>query len=85
MGDAGADRDVSVFQVLLMLEILIGNDQQLKPIGFRAIEQFAVADPLPAHFDRRRYLMMTKRVANLNRNRLIEEDSHVTTSCSIRS
>jgi hypothetical protein len=30
-------------------------------------------------------LMMTKRVANLNRNRLIEEDSHVTTSCSIRS
>lgn len=62
------DGDVSPFQVLLTLEVLVGNDQQLKPVGFRAIEQFAVADPLPAHFDGGRYLMTAKRVTNLNGN-----------------
>jgi len=62
------DRDLPTLQVLLMLEILIGHDQQLKPIGFRSIQQFAIADPLPTHLHYRRYLMTAKRTAHLNRH-----------------
>ncbi len=79
------DRDLSVFQVLLMLEILVGDDQQLKPIGFGAIQQVTIADPAPAHFDGARYFMTAKGISNLNRNRLVEQNPHATTSCSIRS
>ena len=65
------DCDGAAFQILLMLEILVGDDQQLKSLGFGAIEQFAVADPLPAHFDGGRYVMGAKCVADLNGNRFV--------------
>ena len=39
----------SAFQILLMLKVLVGNNQQLKPFGFAAIEQIAIADSAPAH------------------------------------
>jgi hypothetical protein len=42
------DRDAAALQVLLMLEVLVGNDEDLKSFGLGAIEQIAVADPLPA-------------------------------------
>jgi hypothetical protein len=33
----------------------------VKSVGFRTIEQFAITDPLPAHFDGGRYLMLEVR------------------------
>jgi hypothetical protein len=72
------DRNPPALLVLLMLEVLVGNDHQVQPVGFRAIEQFAVTDPLPVYLDGGRYLMTAKRVANLKRNRLVEENPHAT-------
>ena len=61
-------RDATALQVLLMLEVLIGNDEQIKSIGFGAIEQIAVANASPAHLNGGHYFMTGKRAADLNRN-----------------
>ena len=37
-------------QILLILKVLIGDDQQLKSVGFAAIEKFAVADSFAIPF-----------------------------------
>jgi hypothetical protein len=39
------DRNPPALLVLQMLEVLVGNDQQVQPVSFRAIEQFAL--PIP--------------------------------------
>ena len=49
-----------------MLEVLVGNNQQLKPCGFAAIEQIAIADASPRHLNGGRYLVTAKRVTDLN-------------------
>jgi hypothetical protein len=38
-----------------MLEVLIGDDQQLEPVGFAALEKIAVANSSPPHFHCSRY------------------------------
>ncbi|MEY2563516.1 MAG: hypothetical protein QOH88_1709 [Verrucomicrobiota bacterium] len=46
-------RDASTLQVLLMLEVLIGNDEQIETFGFGAIEQIPITDALPAFLNGR--------------------------------
>ena len=58
-----------------MLEVLIGNDEQLKTFSFGTIEQVAVADASPAQLDGSRYFMTAQRVVNLNGNRFVENES----------
>jgi hypothetical protein len=52
------DRDAPALQVLLMLEVLVGNDEHLKPFGLRAIEQITVAHASPANLDGGQYFMI---------------------------
>lgn len=78
------DRDGAAFQVLLMLKILVGDNQQVESGRLGAIEEIAIADAAPANFRDGRDMMLNKSLTNLNGNRFVEEDFQATSS-SIRS
>jgi hypothetical protein len=63
--------DSATLQVLLMVEVLVSDDQQLKSLGFGTIKEVAVADASPTHLDSRRHFMIGQRARDLNRNRFV--------------
>ena len=71
-------------EVLLTAEVLVRHNEQDESGLFRGVEQLAVAEAPPPHALGRGDFVVGQRVADLERDALVEEDPHQASSLSIR-
>jgi hypothetical protein len=57
------DADLSLRQILLVLEVLIGRDQQFKPLVLSLLQKFAIFQTPPTQFMRSRNVVRRKKLA----------------------
>ena len=63
-------------KVLLMTQVPIGRNQDIKPARFRLGEQVPIAEDRPPHLERRRDLVRFQGPGERRRHTLIEEAAH---------
>lgn len=63
-------------QILLMTEVRVGDNEELKPSDFGRVEQRAVLDPYPTLLLNGDDLVSGKSVADLRGNAFVEQNLH---------
>ena len=62
--------------VLLEFQTAVGGDQRLESCGFGATQQFTIACAAPTHLRHSPGIVIGQRLAELPRERLIDENEH---------
>ena len=70
-------RQLAAFEILLILEALIGRDHDVKPVIFGGLQKIAVGKPRPALFLRRPDVVCYEIGPELIRDVLIEQDAQI--------
>src|SRR5260221_1931920 len=71
--------------VLLMAEILVANNEKIKPSGLSFTEQVTIFQVTPTHFQGRMHLMTLQCLAHLPRRADVEQHLHRASSAAMRS
>ena len=71
-------------KILLIAQIFVRKDEDLKAFVFRLVEQITVGNAAPAHALRGRDFVAFERVTHLERNALVEQDFYAAASTSMR-